>query len=174
MPPFDSPLRARQVRMNMLDLDCLAEIRRWLNKFRFDPNYRGPGQRVPLRQLAELCAVSRQTLYDLIRGDRLGIEPATRDRINAAIVLIDQRGLRWRRKVIRQPTIMKRIAFTPTIIEWQAVMPDGSRPPPIPQRHLSEKKIAAQAAAGERHKARAKERAQQRAQRANQAKLQLP
>lgn len=130
---FSSPLHARQVRMSQLDLDCIADIVRHLNKFRFDPAYRGKGKRVPMRQLAVICGVSRQTLYDLVRGDRKGIEPSTRDRILAAIALVTDQGLRWKRTVVRKPVIERRLV-APGAVEWVPVMPDGSPPPLIKQR----------------------------------------
>jgi hypothetical protein len=129
-----SPLEQRAKRMGMLDVDCLVEIKRTLRRFQFDPAFRGNGNRVPLRQFAELCGVSRQTIYDLVRGDRKGIEPSTRDRIMHAIALVTERGLRWKRQAVRKPVVERRI-IDPGLIEWTAVMPDGSPPPAIPQRH---------------------------------------
>jgi hypothetical protein len=128
-----SPLEMRARRMGYLDLQCIDDIKRQLNKFRFDPAYRGNGQRVPLRQLADLCGVSRQTLYDLVRGDRKGIEPHTRERILAAIALVTERGLRWKRTVIRKPVVERRL-IAPGLIEWMPMMPDGSAVPLILRR----------------------------------------
>lgn len=133
MPRQLDPIGARARRMNALDVECLAEIKTQLNKFRFDPFYRGHGKRVPLRQLADLCAVSRQTLYDLVRGERKGIEPTTRDRILAAIALVNDRGLRWQRVAVRKAVIERRV-IEPGLIEWRPIMPDGSAPPLIKQR----------------------------------------
>jgi len=133
MPVQLDPIGARAKRLSQLDVDCLAEIKRELNRFRFDPYFRGRGQRVPLRQFADLCAVSRQTLYDLVRGDRKGIEPATRDRIMAAIALVKNDGLRWQRVVLRKAIVERRV-IAPGLIDWQPRMPNGEPPPPIKQR----------------------------------------
>lgn len=127
-----NPLFAYSRRMSQLDVECLIEIRRTLNRFRFDPAYRGGGQRVPLRQFADLCGLSRQSLYDIVRNDRKGIEPQTRDRIMAAIALID-RGVRFKRVVV-QPAVVERIVHSPAVVEWQAIMPDGQPAPMIPRR----------------------------------------
>jgi transcriptional regulator with XRE-family HTH domain len=132
-----SPLEGRAHRMGMLDVDCLVEIKRTLRRFQFDPAFRGNGNRVPLRQFAELCGVSRQTIYDLVRGDRKGIEPSTRDRILNAIELVTQHGLRWKRIAVRKPVVERRV-IDPGLIEWTAVMPNGKPAPPIPQRHRTQ------------------------------------
>ena len=153
-----SPLEANIRRINQLDLDCIADIQRSLNRFRFDPQFRGNGKRVPLRQFAELCGVSRQTLYDLVRGDRKGIEPTTRDRILHAIKLVTECGLRWKRTAIRKAVIERRV-IVPGLIEWTPVMPNGEPPPMIPRRSVSEKQIAAQRESGRRLGKLAKQRA---------------
>ena len=150
-----SPLVMRDKRMQALDLQCIADIQRSLNRFRFDPQFRGNGKRVPLRQFAELCGVSRQTLYDLVRGDRKGIEPHTRDRILHAIALVSEHGLRWKRTAIRKAIVERRV-IVPGLIEWTPVMPNGGPPPLIPQRSFSEKQLAAQQAMRDKHRSAAR------------------
>lgn len=143
------PIDGYTRRMRQLDIECLVEINRALNKFRFDPFYRGKAKRVPLVQFADYCGVSRQTLYDLVRGDRKGIEPATRDRILHAIELVEKHGLRFHRVVVRKSVIERRV-ISPGVIEWQPVMPNGAAPPPLPQRQQSAKQIAKNQAEGQR------------------------
>jgi hypothetical protein len=140
--PQHSPLVAHDRRMGMLDIECIDEIKRLLNKFRFDAQYRGYGNRVPWRQFSELCGVSRQTLYDLVRGDRKGIEPATRDRIFAALKMVLEQGVRWKRITVRKPVVERRV-IAPGLIEWIAIMPDGTPAPLIPRKSFSEKQLAA-------------------------------
>jgi hypothetical protein len=157
-----SPLEQGARRLAGLDLACIDEIKRLLNKFRFDAQYRGKGKRVPWRQFAELSGVSRQTLYDLVRGDRKGIEPATRDRIMAALKMVLEGGVRWRRITVRKPVVERRV-IAPGLIEWIAVMPDGTPAPLIPRKSFSEKQLAAHRKTAERERARAAARAAQRA-----------
>jgi transcriptional regulator with XRE-family HTH domain len=165
MAMIGSSIEGYLQRMKALDVECLAEIKRQLNKFRFDPAFRGQGKRVPLRQFAKYCGVSRQTLYDLLRGDRKGIVPETRDRIMAAFALVNDQGLRFKRVIIRKPVVerrrRRRRLIAPGLIEWQAVMPNGAAVPPMPRRHLTAKTLAAQD----------RERAKARARRNDQANL---
>jgi hypothetical protein len=149
-----SPLNMHALAMRKFDTECMADIRRTLLRFSNDPAFRGSGKRVPLRQFAELVGVSRQTLYDLVRGDRKGLEPSTRDRLQAGIKLVLEGGLRWKRVAIRKPVVERRV-IDPGLIEWTAVMPNGDPPPPIRRRSLSEKQLAAQAAGAARLRAAA-------------------
>ena len=123
-------------RLNALDTECLNDIRRILMEFQRDPKFRGNGNRVPLRQFAELCGVSRQTLYDITWSDRKGLEPATRDRIMRAIGIVINDGLRWRRVAVRRAKI-KRITLVPAIVEWRPVMLTGAPVPNLPRRQLT-------------------------------------
>jgi len=125
---------ARRVRA--LDRECVAEIRRTLMMFQRDPVFRGAGRRVPLRQFAALCGVSRQTLYDITWSDRKSLEPATRDRIMRAINMVFIDGLRWKRVAVRRPKI-KRIVIDPGLIEWRPVMPNDGPVPNLPRRQIS-------------------------------------
>ena len=136
-----SPLAAAHA-AKFIDRDsaCLADIRRELMAFQVGAEFRGKANRVPLRQFAQLCGISRQTLYDIARSDRKALEPHTRDAILAAIKLIRQGGLRWKRIAVRKAVVERRV-ITPGLIEWRAVMPDGSAPPPIPPRQYSQAQL---------------------------------
>ena len=129
-----SPLEMRTIAMHAFDTQCIPEIRRLLFRFRLDPEYRGSAKRVPMRQFSELCGVSRQTLYDIMHGDRAGLEPHTRDAILGALDLVLNKGLRWRRVVT--PAVIERYrrVITPAIVRWAPVMPDGTSPPPLRTR----------------------------------------
>jgi hypothetical protein len=129
-----SPLDGYNKCMSKLDTECLGKIREALDRFQRDPIYRGAGKRVPLRQFADLCGLSRQSLYDIVGNQRKGIEPRTRDRILAALKLVNA-GLRFRRVTLQKAIVTRTcIVHQPAIVEWQAVMPNGQRPPPIPGR----------------------------------------
>ena len=71
------------------------QIRRALNRFRFDPEFRGPTGRVPITAFANLVAVSPQALYKIMGGAHMRYD--TRARIIAGIRLVLERGLRWQR-----------------------------------------------------------------------------
>ena len=73
-----------------------AEIRGHLQRFRFDPEFRGRAGRVPITAFAALVNVSPQALYKIINGAHMRYD--TRARIAAGIKLILQRGLRWHRR----------------------------------------------------------------------------
>jgi hypothetical protein len=149
-----SPLDGYNRRMTHLDVECLGKIREAINGFRREQFYRGTGRRVPLRQFAELCGLSRQSLYAIIKHDRKGLEHSTRDRILAAINLVNQ-GLRFKRVII-QKAVVERTVHQPAIFEWRAVMPDGRPAPLIPQPPLSARQLAARRASAQRSKDRAK------------------
>ena len=71
------------------------QIRRALNRFRFDPEFRGPHGRVPITAFAGLVAVSPQALYKIMAGAHMRYD--TRARIIAGIRMVLERGLRWQR-----------------------------------------------------------------------------
>lgn len=73
-----------------------AEIRGHLQRFRFDPEFRGPAGRVPITAFARLVNVSPQALYKIIGGAHMRYD--TRARVAAGIKVILQRGLRWHRR----------------------------------------------------------------------------
>jgi hypothetical protein len=72
------------------------EIRGALNRFRFDPEFRGPTGRVPITAFAELVNVSPQALYKIMAGAHMRYD--TRERIAAGIARVLERGLRWHRR----------------------------------------------------------------------------
>lgn len=95
-----------------------ADIRRELLKFRFDQKYQGRGNRVPIARFAELCSLSRQTLHNLTNENlAVGLLPETAKRIKAALEIVLNQGVRWRR--IDQT--------------WCGFFPDGKPLPAQPQ-----------------------------------------
>lgn len=134
MPQIRSSLDGAVLRLKACTED-LDDIRRALHLFSNDPIYRGDGNRVPLRQLAKLCGVSRKTLYDIMAGDRPRLVITTAERIRAAIELVLKGGLRWRRRrngptVVRY-RVIKRIKIGRAV--WYPVMPNGEEPPALPR-----------------------------------------
>jgi hypothetical protein len=96
----------------------VEEIRRQLMRYRFDPEFHGRGNRVPMRQFALLVGISRQALYHIMARDYRRLSRQSLTRFHAAIAEIE-RGLRWRR----------------TSRDWVALMKDGSEPPSNARRH---------------------------------------
>lgn len=89
-----------------------ADIRHRLMLLRFDPEFHGEDQRVPIHTLARTVGLSRQSLYKLMNNPEAGLRDGTRERLNHMFNLIDN-GMRF---VRRNRT-------------WEAKMPDGSDPP---------------------------------------------
>lgn len=91
----------------------LEDMRRELLRFRFDPQYKGPDRRVPALCFAEFVGLSRQTLYALMARSRMfDLTDGARARIAYGIIMVRERGLRWRRRGGH----------------WQPFLPDGSLP----------------------------------------------
>jgi hypothetical protein len=72
------------------------EIRAALNRFRFDPEFRGAAGRVPITAFAELVNLSPQALYKFMAGQHMRYD--TRARLLAGVRMVLTRGLRWHRK----------------------------------------------------------------------------
>lgn len=129
---LQNSLLMRGLNAKRLDTECIEAIKRTLLLFRNDPQFRGKGKRVPLRQFSDLCGVSRVTLYDVMRGERQALEHRTRDRILHAIALVIHGGLRWQRSYtnpVREIRTIKK-----GTISWTPVMPNGDPPPLIRRR----------------------------------------
>lgn len=69
------------------------EIKRWIRRFRYDPEYRGV---VPITRLCDFAGVPRRNLSYILRGE-LGMTENYRVRLEAAIKAVEG-GLRWRRR----------------------------------------------------------------------------
>ena len=73
----------------------VAEIETWMRKLRYDPEFRQPGNHVPILHLCDWAGVPRQSLYRILRGE-IGLTKNHRSRLTVAIRAV-QAGLRWRR-----------------------------------------------------------------------------
>jgi hypothetical protein len=71
------------------------EIRRWLLRFRYDPEFRCQ-RRVPLKPLAEFVGLHRDSLYEVMLRRRASL--LVRAKISPAIRAIDDGRLRFRRR----------------------------------------------------------------------------
>jgi len=105
----------------------LDAIRRELLRFRYDPEFKGRGNRVSLRHLARLVGLPRSLLYEIMhRQLRFNPSPHLRRRLRYAIDLVLVHGLRWHRHKDRL---------------WHAHMPHGGKLE-IPLEMMPEQKFA--------------------------------
>jgi hypothetical protein len=71
------------------------DIRRWLLRFRFDPEFRGQ-RRVPIKVLAGIAGLHRDSLYEVVLRKRASL--LVRAKLSPAITAIEAGQLRFRRR----------------------------------------------------------------------------
>jgi len=121
------PIEQRKRQPNELirnDYEQYDDIRRQLLRFRYAPEFRGYGKRVPMVQFAAFAGVTRQLLYHIMtRHYACGPTPQTAARLRAAIDAVMTHGIRWRRRR-----------------DWIPVTPDGREAaafPPLKQPEIA-------------------------------------
>jgi hypothetical protein len=73
----------------------LDEIRTWMRRIRYDPEFRRRDNYVPILRLCDWSGVPRSSLYRLLQGE-IGLTRNHRARLTVAIRAVEA-GLRWRR-----------------------------------------------------------------------------
>jgi hypothetical protein len=86
------------------------DIRRWLLRFRFDPEFRGQ-RRVPIKVLAEIAGLHRDSLYEVVLRRRASL--LVRAKLSPAVNAIAVGQLRFRRR--KQIWTVEGSIFSPSI-----------------------------------------------------------
>jgi hypothetical protein len=107
------------------------EIKRWFRRFTYDQEFRDEnGSRtVPMRTLCRFAGISRQDVYQIMRGE-IGLTVNSDNRITYAIECV-QKGLRFRR--IRQVYTPGYFAADPGNTTQRVFIPDHAFMPSLPQ-----------------------------------------
>jgi hypothetical protein len=71
-------------------------VRRWLLRLRFEEKYRSGRDRVPLKVVADLAGLNRDTLYEAQKGGK--ISERTRSLLSWIIIAVDGRRLTFSRR----------------------------------------------------------------------------
>jgi hypothetical protein len=72
------------------------ETRRWLHRLYYEQSYRKGPKRIPLKLVAEMASLNRDTIYEALKGGK--ISEVTRGRLSWVIRAIEERRLTCMRR----------------------------------------------------------------------------